>query len=120
MKRSSQVALLLMGTVAVGGGAYALMPSENCPPNQPGVVQPGGQPQNQNCHRSWRSSGGGSSGYSGYHSGYGGSSSSSSSPHLSSQQHFSGSGTAFGGSSSTSPVSRGGFGSFSSHFSGGG
>ena len=119
MKRSSQVALLLMGTMAVGGGAYALMPSENCPPNQPGVTQPGGQ-QNQNCNRSWRSSGGGSSGYSSYHSGYGGSSSSSSSPHLSSQQHFSGSGTSSGGSSSTSPVSRGGFGSFSSHFSGGG
>ena len=115
MKRSSQVALLLMGTVAVGGGAYALMPSENCPPNQPGVTQPGGQPQN--CNRSWRSSGGG-----GGHV-YSGGSSSSSSSHLSSQQHFSGSGTSSGGSSSTSPsggVARGGFGSFSSHFSGGG
>jgi hypothetical protein len=117
MKRSSQVALLLMGTMAVGGGAYALMPSENCQPNQPGVTQPGGQP-NQNCNnRSWRSSGGGSSGY---HSGYGGSSSSSPSQHLSSQQHFAGSGTSSGSSSSTSPVARGGFGSFSSHFSGGG
>jgi hypothetical protein len=29
-KRSSHVALLLAGTVAVGGGAYALMPGENC------------------------------------------------------------------------------------------
>jgi hypothetical protein len=111
MKRSSQVALLLMGTLGVGGGAYALMPSENCQPNQAGVVQPGGQ-QNQNCNRSWR---GGSGGYGG---GYGHSSSSSSS-----QQHFAGSGTSSGGSSSTNPgsgVSRGGFGSFASHFSGGG
>ena len=31
-KRSGHVALLLMGTLAVGGGAYALMPSENCEP----------------------------------------------------------------------------------------
>jgi hypothetical protein len=121
MKRSSQVALLLMGTVAVGGGAFALMPSENCPPNQSGVTQPGGQP-NQNCNRSWRSSGGGGGGHV-YSGGYSGGSSSSSSSHLSSQQHFSGSGTSSGGSSSTSPsggVARGGFGSFSSHFSGGG
>jgi hypothetical protein len=111
MKRSSQIALLLMGTVGVGGGAYALMPSENCPPNQPGVVQPGGQP-NANCNRSWRSSGGGY-----------GSSSSSSSRYLSSSPHFSSSGTSSGGSSTTSPgsgVARGGFGSFASHFSGGG
>ncbi len=60
MKRSSQVALLLMGTVAVGGGAYALMPSENC---QPGVVQPDGRlsQASQNCNRgSGSSSGGGS------------------------------------------------------------
>ena len=28
-KRSGHVALLLMGTLAVGGGAYALMPGEN-------------------------------------------------------------------------------------------
>jgi hypothetical protein len=117
MKRSSQVALLLMGTVAVGGGAYALMPSENCQPNQPGLAQPGGV-QNQNCNRSWRGSSGGGSG------GYYGSSSSSSSRYLSSQQNFAGSGTSSGGSSSTSPgssgVARGGFGSFASHFSGGG
>ena len=37
MKRSGHVALLLMGTLAVGGGAYALMPRDNCerPPNDP-------------------------------------------------------------------------------------
>jgi hypothetical protein len=37
-KRSGHVALLLMGTVAVGGGAYALMPGENCEPNRPGMA----------------------------------------------------------------------------------
>jgi hypothetical protein len=30
VKRSNHVALLLMGTFAIGGGAYALMPGENC------------------------------------------------------------------------------------------
>src|ERR1700742_1306366 len=58
-KRSSHVALLLAGTVAVGGGAYALMPSENCAPNQPGVAAP----SNTGC--SPRSSSSGSGGYSG-------------------------------------------------------
>jgi hypothetical protein len=104
MKRSSQVALLLMGTVAVGGGAYALMPSENCQPNQPGVAQ-----QNQNCgHRGNVSSGGS----------YGRPSSSSSSSYLSSRQGFTGDGSS--SSSTSNSVARGGFGSFSSHFSGGG
>jgi len=44
-KRSSHVALLVMGTLAVGGGAYALMPRQNCQPVQPtppGVTTPGG------------------------------------------------------------------------------
>jgi hypothetical protein len=102
MKRSSQVALLLMGTVAVGGGAYALMPSEKCQPNQAGLAQPAGQ---QNCGSNYRGnvSSGGS---------YGRPSSS--------QQAFSGNASSSGGSSTTTPVARGGFGSFSSHFSGGG
>jgi hypothetical protein len=38
VKRSNHVALLLMGTFAVGGGAYALMPSETCEPNRPGMA----------------------------------------------------------------------------------
>ena len=38
VKRSNHVALLVMGSLAVGGGAYALMPSENCAPNAPGVA----------------------------------------------------------------------------------
>src|ERR1700709_1084154 len=37
-KRSGHVALLLMGTLAVGGGAYALMPSENCQQTPPGMA----------------------------------------------------------------------------------
>ncbi len=111
MKRSSQVALLLMGTVAVGGGAYAMMPGENCQPNQPGVIQPGGQ-QSQNCNRNWRGSSSG---------GYG----SSSSSNTSSRQSFSGNGSSPQSGSSgvhgdSGSIARGGFGSFASHFSGGG
>jgi hypothetical protein len=120
MKRSSQVGLLLMGTLAVGGGAYAVMPHENC---QPGVVQPDGQlsQASQNCNRSWGSSSGGGSHY------YSGSSSSSSS--TSHPSYFASDGRTILGSStggdhsssgSSSSVARGGFGSFASHFSGGG
>jgi hypothetical protein len=119
MKRSSQVALLLMGTVAVGGGAYALMPSENC---QPGVVQPDGQLSqvSQNCNRGSGSSSGGGGGSGGYRS-----SSSSSSSSSSQRQNFASDGRTNYGSSTgsdhaSSSVSRGGFGSFASHFSGGG
>lgn len=39
-KRSSHVALLLMGTFAVGGAAYTLMPHETCTPPSPGMAQP--------------------------------------------------------------------------------
>ncbi len=41
-KRSSHVALLLMGTFAVGGAAYALMPRESCTPAPaaPGLAAP--------------------------------------------------------------------------------
>ena len=122
MKRSSQVALLLMGTVAVGGGAYAIMPHENnC---QPGVVQPDGQlsQASQNCNRS--SSGSSSSGWrgGGGSSGWSSSSTSSSSPSYFASDGRSGTGSSSSGdhSSSSSSVSRGGFGSFASHFSGGG
>ena len=54
MKRSANVALLVMGTVAVGATAYALMPSENCQqPGQPGAAQ------TTQCRTSSSSSGGG-------------------------------------------------------------
>ena len=38
MKRSAEVVLLVMGTVAVGAAAYSIMPGENCQPNQPGAT----------------------------------------------------------------------------------
>ena len=38
-----------MGTLAVGGGAYALMPSENCEPNRPGMAAPSGLQTNSEC-----------------------------------------------------------------------
>ena len=40
VKRSGHVGLLMMGTLAVGGGAYALMPSEHCQPTPPGMAAP--------------------------------------------------------------------------------
>jgi hypothetical protein len=105
--KRGQVALLLMGTLAVGGGAYAMMPSENCDPNRPAVAASGLQ-TNAECRPrgSSSSSHGGSSG---------GSSSRNSFFSGSSSNHAS-SGT----SSDAGHVARGGFGSFASHFTGGG
>jgi hypothetical protein len=37
VKRSGHVALLLMGTIAVGTTAYTLMPRQNCDPPAPGA-----------------------------------------------------------------------------------
>jgi hypothetical protein len=113
--KRGQVALLLMGTLAVGGGAYAMMPSENCEPNRPGMAAPSGLQTNSECRPRGSSSGGG-------HGSSGGSSSRSS--------FFSGDSSSSKASSGTSSdsgsgqVTRGGFGSFAhaftSHFSGGG
>jgi hypothetical protein len=98
-KRSGHVGLLLMGTLAVGGGAYALTPRDNCerPPNlaSPSLLQ-----GNAECPPRGSSSGSGSGGARGYYSG--GSSSSQSV-----------SGTSDSGSSH---VARGGFGSFAHAF----
>jgi hypothetical protein len=92
--------LLVMGTMAVGAGASALMPRNNCQQTQPGMATPA------ECQQRSSSSGGGSSRYS-YFSG--GSSS--------------GSSNSGGSESSSSSVQRGGFGSFAHsfgmHFSGG-
>lgn len=111
-KRSGQVALVLMGALAVGGGAYALMPSEKCDPNDPTLTSE----QRTACQSRRSSSSSGGHGY------YGGSSRSSyyggdSSSHASST----------GNSSSNIGIghtTRGGFGSFghsiAAHFSGGG
>ncbi|MBN8963614.1 MAG: hypothetical protein J0H71_21035 [Rhizobiales bacterium] len=105
-KRSGYVALFLMGTVAVGAGAYAMMPSEKCEPAKPPAagqpVPPGAAAtQNQSCRTSSRSGGysyGRSSGSSFFDS------SSSSSTHSSSS----------GGLAipSKSTTARGGFGSY--------
>lgn len=104
VKRSGRVALLVMGTLAVGGGAYLLMPHNNCEPNRPGVAASATPGQTGTACNSGSSS----SGWSSRSSYYGGSDSSSS--HSSSE---SGSGS----------VTRGGFGGFahaiSAHFSGG-
>jgi hypothetical protein len=113
-KRSHHVALLLAGTVAVGGSAYALMPNENCEPNRPGMAAP----SNAGCsQRGTSSSSGGhgssGSGYSSRSSFFSGDSSSSRSPAGASPSE-----------SGSGGVTRGGFGSFAhaftSHFSGGG
>jgi hypothetical protein len=112
VKRSGHVALLLMGTLAVGGGAYALMPSENCRPPSPGMAGPAIPQTNAECpprgSSSGVSGGGGSSSRSSFFS------SDSASSHASLGASDSGSGG----------VTRGGFGSFAhafgSHFSGGG
>ena len=103
-KRSNHVALLMMGTLAVGGGAYALMPGNTCQPTPPGMAAPAA-PQAACTARG--SSGGGSGAYSGSsrYSFFGGSSSGSSPT---------------GGSESSSGVTRGGFGSFARAFGFGG
>jgi hypothetical protein len=107
-KRSSHVALLLAGTVAVGGGAYALMPGENCAPSQPGMASTAGcspRGSSSSGHGFW-------SGSSSRSSFYGGDTSSSRS------------GTGAASEAGSGGVTRGGFGSFAhaigAHFSGGG
>jgi hypothetical protein len=100
-KRSNHVALLVMGTLAVGGGAFALMPGESCQPTPAGMAAPA-TPQAVAC-----TSRGGSGGNGGYS--------------RSSRVGF------FGNSGSSSPasetsggVTRGGFGSFARAFGFGG
>lgn len=98
-KRSGHVALLLMGTFAVGSAAYTLMPSQNCerPPNtpSPSLLQSNAEcpPRNSSSSSSHGSSG---SGWSSRSSGNSSSSYSSSTTH----------------DSSSHAVQRGGFGSF--------
>jgi hypothetical protein len=110
VKRSGHVALLLMGTVAIGGGAYALMPRTSCEPASPGIAapaSPGMVPSPQtatNCTSRGSSSGGSGSSWSRRSSFFGGDSVSGSSS----------SGTASG----SGGVTRGGFGSFAHAFAG--
>jgi hypothetical protein len=100
VKRSGHVALLLMGTLAVGGGAYALMPRTTCEPPSPGMAAPA-QPQTGTACSPRSSYGGGGGGSSRY--GLFGDSSSRSSSAVSSD-------------ASSSSVSRGGFGSVARAF----
>jgi hypothetical protein len=102
-KRSNHVALLVMGTLAVGGGAYALMPPNNCQPAPPGIAAPGTPQPNAGCAPR---SGSGGDGYSG-----------------SSRYGFYGDsnrGAAAGSSEASGGVTRGGFGSFARAFGFGG
>jgi len=114
MKRSSQVALLLMGTTAIGGTAYSMMPSENCSTDRPAISSTGA-PANDCARRSGSSSSSGGGG----HRSSGGSSSSS-------QGLFGNNSSSSnpGATHDSNHVTRGGFGSFAhsftSHFSGGG
>jgi hypothetical protein len=98
-KRSNHVALLVMGTLAVGGGAYALMPRENCQPPAPGMATPNAPQPGAGCVA--RGSSGGSGGGYSRSSGY---------------SFFGGSSSA-GAATASSTVSRGGFGSFGRAFS---
>ena len=100
VKRSGHVALLLMGTVAVGTAAYTLMPNRNCEPS-PNTASPSLQQGSSECSSRSSSSGG--------HSSSGGSSSRSSYYSSDSSSSHSSSGTSDSGSHS---AQRGGFGSF--------
>jgi hypothetical protein len=106
VKRSSHVALLLMGTLAIGGGAYAVMPGESCEPKGAGMA-------GVECPPRGSSSGG--------HGGSGGSWSRSRFFDGDTSSNRASSGTS---ADSNSGVTRGGFGSFArafaAHFSGGG
>jgi hypothetical protein len=115
VKRSGHVALLLMGSLAVGGGAYALMPGGNCEPKAPGMAAPSLPQTGAGCPPGGSSSGGG-------HGSSGGAWSRSSFFSGGSAANPSPSGTA--SDSASGNVTRGGFGSFAqaftAHFSGGG
>jgi hypothetical protein len=117
VKRSRHVALLLMGSLAVGGGAFALMPGGNCEPKGGGMAAPSLPQSGAGCPPRGSSSGG----YWGYW-GYGGWGGSPRSNLMSSDasSNRSSSGTSQSGSGE---VTRGGFGgfarAFAAHFSGG-
>ncbi|MFB6464995.1 hypothetical protein [Bradyrhizobium tunisiense] len=106
VKRSGHVALLVMGTLAVGTTAYTLMPRQTCEPT-PGALPGQTTTTCTSSSSSSSSSGGSSSRWSSRSSFF----SSDSSSHSSS---------ATSSDSGHSSVSRGGFGSFGHGFSGGG
>ncbi len=102
-KRSNHVALLVMGTFAVGSAAFSTMQSKTCdPPLPPGVTAPASP--NVSCAS--RGSSGGSS-YSG-------------SSRYGFYDNASGRGSSTSSSESSGGVTRGGFGSFARAFGFGG
>jgi hypothetical protein len=113
VKRSRHVALLLMGTLAIGGSAYALMPRENCQPKGAGMAAPSLPQAGTECAPRGFSSGAGHGGSGGWWS----------------RSNFFGGDPSSNRSSSSTPaesgsgeVTRGGFGgfarAFAAHFSG--
>jgi hypothetical protein len=106
-KRSNHVALLVMGTLAVGGGAYAFMPKQTCEPPAPTAPGMAAPAVPSGCTtRTSSGSGGGGARYSFFSGGSTGSDSSG--------RGSGSSGTSSGG------VTRGGFGSFAHAFGFGG
>jgi hypothetical protein len=114
VKRSRHVALLLMGTLAIGGGAYALVPGGNCEPKGAGMAGPSMPQAGTECPLRGSSASGG-------HGGSGGSWSRSSFFSGDASSNRSSSGTS--ADSGSGGVTRGGFGgfarAFAAHFSGG-
>jgi hypothetical protein len=112
VKRSGHVALLLMGTLAVGGSAYALMPRGNCEPQGPGMAAPALPQTGAECAPRGSSGHGGSGGSWSHSNFFGGD------PSANRASSGAASDSASGG------VTRGGFGgfarAFTAHFSGGG
>jgi hypothetical protein len=96
VKRSGHVALLLMGSLAVGGTASTLIPRQSCAPPSPGMAEPAVPSSDGSCTQrsssSGSSGGGGSGGSRFYDSGN--------------------SGRTAVAEAETGGVSRGGFGSF--------
>jgi hypothetical protein len=113
VKRSGHVALFLMGTIALGGGAYAMMPRDSCDPSRAGIAVDPGQAKDCSPRQSSSSSGGGHV-----------ASSSGSSSRLGFFGGDSSPGQSGDPASDAGHVTRGGFGSFArafaAHFSGGG
>jgi hypothetical protein len=105
VKRSRHVALLLTGTLAVGGSAYALMPRENCQPSGPGMAAPASPEAAAACAARNSSSSGGHGGSGGW---------------WSHSSFYRGSSSGTSTSSGSTETTRGGFGSFAHFFSGGG
>jgi hypothetical protein len=113
VKRSRHVALLLMGSLVVGSGAFAMMPRENCEPKGGGAATPSLPQGGTECAPRSSSSGGG-------YRGSGGSWSRSSFFGGDSSSNRSSSGTS--SESGSGQATRGGFGGFAhslaAHFSG--